>query len=194
MRLSEWRASSPNKDAGGPKVAAIVDPILNVLGAGPDPNCWVAWGAEPAVRYAIFVPSAAGLITCFVRINVPGEGPRASAKLIRWNRVQLGELAMETQGVHRLLSFQVEQQVLNGADAVADRIATFALQLFAAIDGRPIPETATKRGTGRMVAGKAAAGKTAARKPSGSRTPATASRASGLALPAPSGRRAGSNR
>jgi hypothetical protein len=182
MRLSEWRASSPSKEAGGAKVAAIVDPILDVLGAGPDPNCWVAWGEEPSVRYAIFAPTAAGLITCYVRVNVPGEGPRASAKLIRWNRVQLGELGMETQGAHRLLSFQVEQQILNGADETADRIATFALQLFAAIDGRPIPEAATARRKGRTAAAKTAGRTSAARRPQGSKAAATGSRGSAVAL------------
>lgn len=139
-------------------------------------------GEEPSVRYAIFVPSAAGLITCYVRVNVPGEGPRASAKLIRWNRVQLGELAMETQGVHRLLSFQVEQQVLNGADETADRIATFALQLFAAIDGRPIPEAAKVRGKGRTAAAKKAGRTSATRRPPASKAAATGSRASAVAL------------
>jgi hypothetical protein len=60
----------------------------------------------------------------------------------RWSRVQLGELAVETQGGHRLLSFQVEQQILRGADEDADRVARFAIELFAAIDGRPAPEAA----------------------------------------------------
>lgn len=140
MRLSEWRAASPAKEAVAAKVGAIVDPILLALGAEADPTCWVAWGEEPAVRYAILVPTPSGLITCYVRVNVPGEGPRASAKLNRWNRVQLGELAIESQGGHRLLSFQVEQQVLNGADERADQVAAFALELFAAIDGRPAAE------------------------------------------------------
>ena len=139
MRLSEWRAGGPSKDARSSKVNAVVDPVLTALGAEPDPHVWVAWGEEPASRYAIYAPTTGGLITCFVRVNVPGEGPRASAKLVRWNRVQIGELAIETQGTHRLLSFQVEQQVLNGADAQADQIALFGLGLLAAMDGRPPP-------------------------------------------------------
>jgi hypothetical protein len=166
MRLSEWRASGPSKEATGAKIAAIVDPILLALGAAPDPHCWVAWGEEPGVRYTIFVPTPAGLITSFVRVNVSGEGPRASSKLIRWARVQLGELAIETQGGHRLLSFQVEQQVIHGADEVADRIARFAGELFAAIDGRTLPETSgTKRGPARLVAkgGPKAGGRPAAK-------------------------------
>ena len=152
MRLSEWRASSPSKDAGSAKVAATVDPVLRSLGAEPDPQCWVAWGEEPGVRYTIFVPTAAGLVATYVRVNVPGEGPRATGKLIRWSRVQLGELSVETQATHRLLSFQVEQQVLHGSDDKADRIARFALELLAAVDGRVLPpEPSSKRGGARRA-------------------------------------------
>jgi hypothetical protein len=139
MRLSEWRASSPSREAVATKVSAIVDPVLTALGAEPDPSAWVAWGEEPGARHTILVPTPAGLISCFVRTNVPGEGPRAAAKLTRWNRVQLGELAIETQGGHRIGSFQVEQLVLRGADEVADLIGRFATELFAAIDGRVLP-------------------------------------------------------
>jgi len=139
MRLSQWRASAPAREAVAPKVAAAVDPILAALGAGPDPHCWVAWGEEPAVRHMLFVPTDPGLIACFVRVNVPGEGPRATTKLVRWTRVSIGELAVETQAGHRLLSFQLENQVLRGVDGEADRVAAFALRVIAAIDGRPLP-------------------------------------------------------
>jgi hypothetical protein len=137
MRLSAWRAAAPAKESVTAKVSAVVDPVVAAFGVGTDPDVWVAWGEEPAQRHTILVPTPAGLVTCFVRVNVAGEGPRAAAKLVRWNRVQLGELAIETQGSHRLLSFQVEQVVLRGADLEADQIAAFALDLFAAVDGRP---------------------------------------------------------
>jgi len=175
MRLSEWRKAAPVKDAVGPKVSAMVDPVIAALGAEPDPHGWIAWGEEPAVRYSLFVPTPAGLITCYVRVSVPGEGPRASAKLVRWNRVQTGELAVETQAGHRLLSFQLEQSILKGADAAADRVAAFALEMFDAIDGRVRPEpkrgskpagrataamaTAAKATTGRASAGRSAPSK-----------------------------------
>ncbi len=170
MRLSEWRASSPSKVAGAAKIAAIVDPVLQALGAEADPHCWVAWGEDPAVRYTIFVPTPPGLIASYVRVNVSGEGPRTTAKLIRWSRVQLGELSIETQADHRLLTFQVEQHVLHGADDKADQIGRFAQELLAAVDGRePPPPLASKRrstakkpagstsksGTGRPAAAKA---------------------------------------
>jgi hypothetical protein len=139
MRLSAWRAAAPRKEAATAKVAVVIDPILAAFGAEPDPHCWVVWGDEPAVRFVILVPTDAGLIHCFVRVNVPQEGPRATTKLVRWNRVQIGELGLETQAGHRLLSFQVEQQVLRGVDDEADRVAAFALRVIAAIDGRPLP-------------------------------------------------------
>lgn len=158
MRLSEWRASPPHRDAAGPKISAVVDPILRALGADSDPHCWIAWGDEPHARHTIFVPTDPGLIATFVRVNVPGEGPRATTKLIRWNRVTIGELAVETQAGHHMLSVQLEQQVLRGVDAEADRIAAFALRIIAAIDGRPLPPVAED---GPRQAGAARAGKTA---------------------------------
>jgi hypothetical protein len=161
MRLSEWRAAAPHRDAAAPRVNAIVDPVLAALGAEVDPHAWVVWGEEPSIRHAILVPTDPGLIVCFVRVLVAGEGPRASAKLVRWNRVVIGELAVEAQSGHRLLSFQVEQQVLRGVDDEVDGVGAFALRLIAAMDGRPLPpveETAPRRG--RSTRGAAAAGST----------------------------------
>lgn len=186
MRLSEWRKAAPSKVAITAKVTAVVDPVLASFGVGADPDGWVAWGEEPSQRYTILVPMVAGLLTCYVRVNVPGEGPRAAAKLLRWNRVQLGELAIETQGGHRLLSFQVEQLVLRGADNEADRIAAFALDLFGAVDGRPraergpVSKARVRGGPGRATTAKARASANRASKP----TPTAAK--------TPSARRAGS--
>jgi hypothetical protein len=192
MRLSEWRASAPAKDAVGPRVAAVVDPVLLSLGADADPHCWVAWGEEPNNRYTIFAPTDPGLIASFVRVNVAGEGPRATTKLVRWNKVVIGELAVETQAGHRMLSFQLESQVLRGVDTEADRAAAFALRVIAAIDGRPLPPvaesggrpkpsatTAANRGSAKPPATKPAATKPArptsrSTKPAGTTTARTA--------------------
>jgi hypothetical protein len=164
MRLSEWRAKAPSRDAAGPKVAAVVDAVIDALGAETDPHCWVAWGEDPAIKYTIFIPTEPGLITSFVRVNVPGEGPRATTKMIRWSRVSIGELAIETQAGHRLLSFQVEQQVLRGADEEADRVAAFALRVIAAVDGRTLPPNIERSGRSSARGRNAVAGKTVARK------------------------------
>lgn len=136
MRLSEWRAVAPAKPPVDPKVMAVVEPVLSALGAGRDPHCWVVWGDDVATRWQVLVPTLPGLLLVYVRVNVPGEGPRASAKLARWARVQVGELAVETQAGHRILSFSVEGAILRGVDANADRVAAFALGLIGAVDGR----------------------------------------------------------
>lgn len=131
-----------------PRVMTALQSVLAALGGDPDPRCWVSWGDDPANRYLVLAPTAAGLVEVHVRVNVPGEGPRASGKLVRWNRVQLGELAIEMVGGHRLLTFQVEGQVLHGTDTDADAVAAFALELFGAIDGRVVPEASRKIGRG----------------------------------------------
>ena len=162
MRLGGWKARAPHKDALSPRILAVIDATLSTLGAEPDPECWIAWGEDPTARYLVLVPTTAGLLQIHVRVNVPGEGPRASAKLIRWNRVQVGELAVEHTGGHRLVSFQVEGQVLHGSDDDAGEIAAFALGLISAIDGHPyVPPTPPKRSAAAKPA--AASRKTPAR-------------------------------
>jgi hypothetical protein len=142
MRLSEWRSRAPFRDSTSTKVIAALEAALEVLGAERDPECWVVWGDDPSARYLVFVPTASGLLQINVRVSVPGEGPRAGGKLLRWNRIQLGELAVEIQGGHRMLSFQVESQVLHGVDDEADAVAIFARMLFAGVDGRTLAPAA----------------------------------------------------
>ena len=136
MRLSAWEARAPHRDSMAAKVVASATEALTLLGAGPDPECWIVWGDDPAARYAILAPAIAGLVIVNVRVNVPGEGPRAAGKIVRWQRVQVGELSVEVQGGRRLISFQVEAHPLHGVDADADEVAAFAETLFAGIDGR----------------------------------------------------------
>jgi len=138
MRLSEWCAQAQFRDAVATKVLATVESTLSVLGGEKDPRCWVLWGDDPASRYMLLVPTAPGLLQIAVRVSVPGEGPRSGGKLIRWNRVQLGELAVEQQGGHRLVTFQIETHILHGVDEDADAVADFALWLFAEVDGRAV--------------------------------------------------------
>jgi hypothetical protein len=115
---------------------AVLESALTTLGAERDPECWIAWGDDPSVRYLVFAPTPSGLAQINVRVSVPGEGPRTGGKVLRWARVQLGELGVEIQGGHRLVTFQIESQVLSGVDDVADSISAFAQALFAAVDGR----------------------------------------------------------
>ncbi len=118
------------------KVLPVVDGALELLGAEPNPDCWVVWGDDPAIRYTVLVPIDAGLLMVAVRVNVPGEGPRAAGKLVRWNRVQTGELAVEVHGGHRLVNFQLENHVLRGTDETADILSEFVLIVYDSVDGR----------------------------------------------------------
>ncbi len=162
-----------------PKVLAVIEPVLASLGAAPDPSCWIVWGEDPGVRYVMLVPTDAGLLQVLVRVNVPGEGPRASAKVIRWGRLQVGELGLEMVSGHHLLGFQVESHILRGSDDEGDAIASFALEVFARIDGRPFTPPAVKRprptkpGGSKAVA-KAASAKAAVAKPAATAKPAAA--------------------
>ncbi len=139
MRLSEWSARAPTPEAVGPKVLAVAEAVLATLGATPDSDCWVSWGDDPGVRWVLLAPTPAGLVIAHVRVNVPQEGPRAAGKLVRWSRVQLGEIAVEVQGAHRIISATLEGVVLRGVDANADAVGAFLQVLLAAIDGRPLP-------------------------------------------------------
>jgi hypothetical protein len=135
MLLSEWRKTAPNRECMSNKVLSVLKPVLADLGADGDPACWIIWGEDPEFRYSIMVPTPAGLLTVAIRIS-GGEGPRVTAKLVRWGKLQLTELSVEASGGHRLVAVQVEGQVLKGMDKEADRICEFVLWLLAGIDGR----------------------------------------------------------
>jgi hypothetical protein len=137
MRLSEWSERAPHRDSVAPKVIATIVPVPTSLGASADPSSWIAWGDDPAVRYVVLTPTAAGMVQVHVRVNVPQEGPRASGKLIRWNRVQTGELSIDVVDGHRLIGCQVESVILRGTDEEGDAVSAFALEVFAAIDRQP---------------------------------------------------------
>jgi hypothetical protein len=136
MRLDEWTAEAPATEAVTPRVLGVVRPVLESLGALGDVDVWVVWGDEPTTRWVVLAPTPAGLVTVSVRVNIMQEGPRAAAKLTRWPRVQVGDLAIEMQGAHRVVATTVEGQVLRGVDDVADRIARFVTAIYSAIDGR----------------------------------------------------------
>jgi hypothetical protein len=157
MRLSEWRTKAPVKDALGARVLDVVVPVLGVLDVEADPQAWVHWGDDPGSRYTIYAPIVAGLVVVAVR-TMGASGPRATAKMIRWSRLQLGELSVETEGSHRMISFQLESTVLRGADEVADAVGRFALVVLAAVEGRPWPAfdaPSRRRPVGRAAGGAA---------------------------------------
>lgn len=170
MLLSEWRKAAPNRDSMGGGVLAVLHPVLADLGADADPECWVSWGDDPEVRYSVLAPTVGGLIAVVVRVNTPGEGPRATAKLIRWSKLQISELSVEAVGGHRMVAVQLEGQFIKGMDEEADQICEFVRGLIATVDGRtaapiqPVGALPVSGATQAARSTKTAAPKTAAQK------------------------------
>lgn len=149
MRLSEWQKTPQGDKVMTAKVAAAYEPALRGVGASRDPMAYVVWGDDLGVRYTIFAATDAGLGVCNVRVNVPQEGPRAVAKLIRWQRVTIGDLNVEAHHGHRYVTVHVEGTVLQGVDDAADAITAWIAHLFARIDGRvPSDHVSGLLGTG----------------------------------------------
>ena len=147
MRLSQWRKAAPTEGAMNDRVLAVVGPVLADLGAERDPECWVAWGEDPDLRYSLLAPTLAGLITLAIRFTNPEDGPRVIAKLVRWSKVSVSELGLDAGGGHRMVAVQVENLVLKGVDEEADRICKFVRILIAGVDDRlqvPVPITAVR--------------------------------------------------
>jgi hypothetical protein len=157
MLLSEWSSVAPNSGCMSEAVLDALGPVLSDMGAGEDPECWVAWGEDPNYKYSVLAPTAAGLVMVAVRLN-PGSdaGPRATAKLVRWPKIQIGDFSIEAADGHRVVAVQVEGLVLKGTDDVASSICEFVRGLIAGSDGRagsgviqaaPAAARATKPGT-----------------------------------------------
>jgi len=186
MRLSGWRARAPGKEGLNPKVLETVGTILEALGADADAHGWLTWGDETGSRWTYVAPCPAGLAVVNVRAGSPTDGPRAGGRLVRWAKVQVGELAVETERGHRLVMFQVEGQPIRGTDDHAGEVAAFAALILAGVDGRPLPDLdaqagnrpragGAKPGTARPGPAKAAAAEAGSSKPSGKAAPARTS-------------------
>lgn len=138
MRLSDWQASPRGRKVMTDKVASAYGPALAVIGAEPDPVAHVVWGDDPDRLYVMLAAADAGLVIVNVRVNVPQEGPRAAAKLVRWGRVQVGELSVEAHHGRRHVTSQIEGVVLQGTDEEADEIGAFVAHVLGRIDGRMV--------------------------------------------------------
>jgi hypothetical protein len=140
MLLSEWSSVAPSSGCMNQAVLDALGPVLSDMGAGEDPECWVAWGEDPNYKYSVLAPAAAGLVVVAVRLN-PGSdaGPRATAKLVRWPKIQIGEFSIEAAEGRRVVAVQVEGLVLKGTDEAASSICEFVRGLIAGSDGRAVP-------------------------------------------------------
>jgi hypothetical protein len=136
MRLSEWRRNAPVRDAIDDRVMTVLKSLLADFGADPDPECYVVWGDHPDLRHSVLVPVAAGLVAIAVRTAEGTQEARATARLIRWPKLALGEFSLEATGERRVVAVQVESFVLKGADAEAGLIAEFVRGLVLQAENR----------------------------------------------------------
>ena len=171
MRLSGWRARAPHKDcdlAPGPVGRRGGAPDarrrLRTPNAGSPGATIPASGTSSSRRRPAGWSSSTSGSTSRARVRAPAA--RSSAG----TGSSSASSGVEIQGGHRLVAFQVESQVLNGVDVVADDIAAFAQALFAAVDGRPVPASR--------------AGRIPAREGTGGRQGTTAAKAAEPARPA----------
>lgn len=148
MRVSDWQATLRGQKLMTGKVAVAYESALALFGEGLDTEAFVAWGDDPEVHYSLLVIGEAGLIIVVVRVNVPLEGPRASAKVVRWGRVAIGELAVEVQRGHKQATAQIDSYILKGVDDEADRIGAFVGNVLMHIDGRRAPAGAADDSAG----------------------------------------------
>ena len=108
MRLSEWVGDRTAQGVGArPRSSRVVEPMLAMLGCDAGPGVLGRLGRRPRRRATRSSRATdAGLVQVNARVNgARAKGPRAGGKLIRWNRVQVGDLAVEMQGGHRILSY-----------------------------------------------------------------------------------------
>ena len=125
-----------SKDAVAPKVLAVVEQALIALGAETDPECWVAWGDDPAIRYLLLVPTPSGLLQVNVRVAVPGEGPRAAGKVSAGAASSWASWGSRSRAVTGWSPSRSRTWSSTAPMRSADAISAFAQALFAAVDGR----------------------------------------------------------
>ena len=134
MRVNDWRATPEGGRHLTDRLVALIDPVAHALGAESDTACHVVWGDQPDARFQVLLATDAGLAILNVRVNVPQEGPRVSGRLVRWGRVQAGEVTIEAHSGHAQVSAQFEGQVLQGLDAAGERIAEWMIEVYRRVE------------------------------------------------------------
>ncbi len=134
MRFDDWRATPEGERHLTERLVALIDPVSRVLGVGTETACHVVWGDQPPARFQVLLATEAGLAVLNVRVNVPQEGPRISGRLVRWGRVQAGEVTIEAHSGHAQVSAQFEGQVLQGLDTAGERIAEWMIEVYRRVE------------------------------------------------------------
>jgi hypothetical protein len=135
MRFADWQATPEGSRYLSDRLVKLIESAAHTLGARDATPCYVAWGEQPEARFQVMLSTDGGLAIFSVRANVPQEGPRLSGRLVRWARVQVGELTFEAHSGHVQVSAQFEGQVLLGLDAAGERIAEWMTEVYRRVDG-----------------------------------------------------------
>ena len=120
MRLSEWREPPRTRTPAARSWRAIVDPVPD-LARRARPTCTPGspGAREPGTRYTILVVTDPGLISLLRPAQRRRRGPRPAREARPLEPAsRRASSRIETSGSHRLLSFQIESHVLQGADDV----------------------------------------------------------------------------
>jgi hypothetical protein len=134
MRFAEWRDGPEGRQRLPEKVIFLIETVTQTLGADGEVSCYVVRGDQPDSRFQVLAATSAGLMALNVRVNLPQEGPRVSGRLVRWGRVQAGEVAIEGHGGHVQVSAQFEGAVLQGLDSAAREIAVWMTEVYRNLD------------------------------------------------------------
>ena len=137
MRLSEWQKTTQGAKVMTAKVAAAYEPALRGVGAVRDPVAYVVWGDDPGVRYTIFAATDAGLGVCNVRVNVPQEGPRATAQAHPLEPRRRSATSTSRPTTATAMSWsRWRARCSQGVDEPPTASRSWIAHLFARIDGR----------------------------------------------------------
>ncbi|MGC8634130.1 MAG: hypothetical protein ACP5VP_05630 [Candidatus Limnocylindrales bacterium] len=135
MRFADWQATPEGSRYLTDRLVPLIESAARTLGAHDATPCYVAWGDQPEARFQVMLSTDGGLGIFNVRVSVPQEGPRLSGRLVRWARVQAGEVTFEAHSGHIQVSAQFEGQVLLGLDEAGERIAEWMTEVYRRVDG-----------------------------------------------------------
>ena len=135
MQFSDWCETDEGRRRIPEPLVTLIGNAMRTLGVPLDAPAHVIWGDQPGQRFMVMLACDAGLAILGVRPSTPQEGPRVSGRLLRWSRVQVGELAIEAHHGHVQASAQMEGQVLQGLDAAGAQVAGWMAEVYRRVEG-----------------------------------------------------------
>ena len=151
MRLSEWRAKAPVREGLGAKTMAVVTPGARRPGRRGGSAGLGPVGRRPGHQVHDLRADDRPASRSCPSGQSRRVGHRATAKIARWSRVQIGDAGRRDR--RPAPDDQLPARVVGPPRArrnVADSIGRFALVLLAAIEGRPVAALRRARPTAQL--------------------------------------------